>query len=326
MRKANAAGLGLMGMIMVLVGAGVLSLSSPAFAAECASDADCPRGLVCEVVRTSGCPPVGCPSGETCPPPEPCVVDEFRACVPGPCTGDADCSEGLVCLTETHQSCDTAGADCPEGMACPEPVAGECRTTTVSLCAPRYFAPCTTAADCGQGFTCNEVEECSCPGSPGSSMDGGEPAPEPDCSCTATGRFQCAVVPTACATTADCLRGWSCIDNPERPVCSGGPGDATCGVEPVTPDKVCLPPFWDMASGGRDSGSSSDESGAPVATGSASSGPGGESDSGCHVTAASSRLGGSAVSLTLGALAFGLVLRRRRRATKQLPTWSSGQK
>ena len=249
---------------------------------DCATDADCPDGLACAEVGGSACSSPACPPGEPCPEPTPCEPTIFYGCVappPPPCNADSDCSEGLTCIIESYEVCSGGGfGGGPEplpGDASPgtpdgsgtgsEPVV-DCTTETYSYCAPRWMGPCTTAADCGDGFTCEPELSCYCsgsggtdvppdtgtgssdPGSSGSSSgsDGGAPTPGSDsagsgsslpapdgsgatedpCACEPTGSNYCALPDEPTACTA-------ASDCPTDWSCEELPsGDTTCAVSP----------------------------------------------------------------------------------------------
>lgn len=148
---------------------------------ECTTDADCPTGLTCEELGGSACATPACPPGEPCPEPTPCDPVIYYGCVappPPPCAADSDCADGLTCIIESYESCSGGGA-----IGAPEPLPGgapdgsgtgtetdpvaECTTETYSYCAPRWMGPCETAADCGDGFTCEPEVSCACSGSSG---------------------------------------------------------------------------------------------------------------------------------------------------------------
>jgi len=256
-----------------------LVLPGVASAADCAATT-CPTGYECvETIAPS--PALPCANDAECMPSEPVIVAQCR---PLPCTSDEQCAEGMKCVTEEVEECTGGSAPCADpgidGGApdCPEPTPEECTTHTVSGCLPTYMLPCTQASDCGPaGFTCEPVEECSCPGSPGSAgtptpgMDGGgaEPAPaesdparpaadagaDPvpsECTCTPTGENFCQVTVVACDAASDCPAGWSCGENPEGSCWSGPEGS---GCEPADPAMLCVPPYDDVTGGGRGGGS-----------------------------------------------------------------------
>ncbi len=281
--------------------------TSVSFGGDCTTDADCPDGLACEEVGGSACASPACPPGEPCPEPTPCEPTIFYGCVappPPPCNADSDCSEGLTCIIESYEVCSGGGFGAPEPMPGGEfpgapdgsgtgtepPV--DCTTETYSYCAPRWMGPCTTAADCGDGFTCEPELSCYCSGGGGtdvppdtgtgssgggsSGSDGGAPTPGSDsagsgsslpapdgsgltedpCACEPTGSNYCALPdePTACTAASDCPTDWTCEELPY--------GDAPCAVSPdgttdcpeATVAFYCLPPNWREAISASDAG------------------------------------------------------------------------
>lgn len=261
---------------------------------DCATDADCDDGFVCEVVGGSSCAAPGCAPGEECPPPPPCEPEEFRGCVPAPCATDDDCGGDLVCLEVGYTECSggvgvpacAPGEDCPA----PEP-AGEptCEEHVDRYCGPRYAAPCAADADCGEGFTCVAAEVCTCsagtptpvpePTPPGEDpADGGVPPPpppadpptDPECSCAPSETRYCEPIRVECADAAsDCPDGWSCENIADAPPCAspepapepggepadgGAPLPPECGTPPA-PENVCLPPYWSAGWGAARDGS-----------------------------------------------------------------------
>lgn len=239
---------------------------------ECTSDADCGLGRACEAVGATTCqatPP--CAPGEACPAPEPCVSQEFYQCVAGPCSDDADCPGGERCVSETWTECtvsanagcavdETGGpVDCDISPDQPTDPA-DCQTMTRSVCQPAWAAPCSVAADCGPGFTCEQAQTCWCTGSGpiedpatqpsappvadgGGSVDGdsagpglpvaGSDAPPPvpttptpgdaQCGCDPIDEYYCALVDTPCQTDSDCATGLTCQDWAiSQPPCSDG--------------------------------------------------------------------------------------------------------
>ena len=249
---------------------------------DCATDADCPDGLACAEVGGSACSSPACPPGEPCPEPTPCEPTIFYGCVappPPPCNADSDCSEGLTCIIESYEVCSGGGfgggpeplpgdpsPGTPDGSGTGSEPVVDCTTETYSYCAPRWMGPCTTAADCGDGFTCEPELSCYCsgsggtdvppdtgtgssdPGSSGSSSgsDGGAPTPGSDsagsgsslpapdgsgatedpCACEPTGSNYCALPDEPTACTA-------ASDCPTDWSCEELPsGDTTCAVSP----------------------------------------------------------------------------------------------
>lgn len=235
-----------------------LVVSRTASAQEACGDLECPKGYEC---KSEPAPCDGaCASDDECPP---CEPETSEYCSPLPCTSDADCASDMLCHSEDVTECTDGAEPCtrPEdgGEAeCPPPEEPECTTTSVSQCVPRYLLPCTSASDCGAGFTCEEIQQCSCSGSagrpnpddPGSS----EPVPEntePDCTCEPTGEFSCRVIKTACSSDADCESGWTCIDILED--CPSD-SDGNAGCEPADPTRLCAPPHYELIDRGRGEG------------------------------------------------------------------------
>lgn len=237
---------------VLLVTLGALALAGPALAAnegECATDADCTSGMVCEVTGGSAC---ACPSEGAC---EPCETVEYRECVPGPCKTDAECGGDLVCVT-WEEDCGDIAVPAPMPACAPDsscereapPKQETCEPVTRGACAPKWAAPCQAAADCGAGFECVEIESCTCsggggidtppptePGMPtepaaapapdgegGGSSDsagpeeGGSGAPmppedeRPACECAPSGEKMCEPQEVSCETADQCPSGWSC--------------------------------------------------------------------------------------------------------------------
>lgn len=289
----------------VALGAGAATAS----AQSCETDADCADGFACESYATLDCdegelPP--CPDGEDCPEPEPCEEVEFRECVyqPVACGSDSDCASGDICLSFTYEACpddapsegdgrepDFDGEDRdPQPMPMPDDGA-DCETVTEAFCAPAWAGGCAVDADCGAGFSCVEIEECSCassgggdvpptPGVPtpdpdgqdaGSDDDFGDddfgddedPSWEEDCACTGIGEFYCEPQEIACAADADCPESWSCESFGSEVTCTfdAETGEEFC--EEATESSYCFPPNWAAWAG---VGSSSDDLGAPRTT------------------------------------------------------------
>lgn len=277
--------------------------TSVSISGDCATDADCPDGLACQEIGGSACSSPACPPGEPCPEPTPCEPTIYYGCVappPPPCTADSDCSEGLTCIIESYEVCSGGGFEggpeplpgAPDGSGTgtgTDPVV-DCTTETYSYCAPRWMGPCTTAADCGDGFTCEPELSCYCSGSGGTDVppdtgtgssgggsSGGAPTPGSDsagsgssiplpegsgtavdpCACEPTGSNYCALPdePTACTAASDCPTDWTCEELPF--------GDSTCAVSPdgttdcpeATVAFYCLPPHWREAISASDAGS-----------------------------------------------------------------------
>lgn len=310
----------------------VISFTSIASAqsGECTVDADCPAGYTCDIVDYEACPP--CVEGEECPP---CETGSSSTCTPPPpqeCDADTPCSGDDVCVTYTFESCTGGGsvAPCdPDDEACemgrPQPDEPECTSETESYCVPPYLAPCQADADCGDGFTCEEVEICQC-SSDGAPMDGsGDEPVEPECSCEPLDEKYCKLIEVECDVDGDCSGDLTCqeIFADEAPTIACAPGEECPEPEPVDPTSYCAPVGYDYygtdvaagnydevveeASGREGEVTSSERSEFFPVDGSPSDGDSKRDPSGC-TTAAGGGAGGSLLLLALGFLG----LRRRR--------------
>lgn len=234
---------------------------------ECETDDSCPQGQICEEAGSVGS---ACACSSDDPDCEECaefVSEEttFYACVPAPCEVDADCGGDLKCIEYVDDLCGPTpismgapepmpavppGAPCREGEDCDSPSDGpsteDCEPIVTNLCGPKWLAPCELDADCGDGFTCVEEEDCACEDSADSSIsagsmgsEGGLPSRDPDggappqrdedfsedrsegsddddsCSCVGTGTFSCELIEESCSDNADCsMEGWVCAMSP----------------------------------------------------------------------------------------------------------------
>jgi hypothetical protein len=320
--------------LIALIAVAPLVVAVDARAEETCGDRSCPTGFRCETYPTA-CPEIDCAADSgSCPV---CEPGTEAVCVPKTCGSHADCAADMLCATEERTRCDDgAAADCgdaregekPDCTPAPE---ANCTTERVSQCVPRWQLPCTSAADCGVGFTCEQRESCTCSGSSGSGggADPGMPTPADaeeravpapdDCSCVPSGEFACVVIETACTGDASCPAGWTCQESREG-VCWSGPEGSGC--EPADPAKLCAPPYSDLGDGrgiehddGESSGAGNGEPPAPTTTGgeSADGSDGDEvitTDRGCATTGLPRSGGAGAVWLALG---IGAVIFSRRR-------------
>jgi MYXO-CTERM domain-containing protein len=97
------------------------------------------------------------------------------------------------------------------------------------MCTFKWALPCTAAADCGDGFSCQPAVTVSCSGGSSSGAGntsggsgGGVGTVEPVADmCTSSTSYpgSCHPLATTCATDADCPSSWTCQDN-----VSGGTG------------------------------------------------------------------------------------------------------
>lgn len=254
------------GLGAMLLTGGLLLAAQPAAAlvamgdgSECASNAECPSGFVCEVVG-QGCSGVAaepCPEGEMCEAPPPPDCQDYRACVAPPCMTNAECPSGMVCHeysydkcdypAEERPACDPAAPDCMMAAGSGAPPPPECEAVTERECVAPYTLPCSQNSDCGDGFRCVQYESCGCSGSSGGATppDSGDfapPAPEdagvggaggemaidagsptdPDCECKPSGEFYCELVEQPCSDASECPAGFSCGADPNTGVSTGG--------------------------------------------------------------------------------------------------------
>lgn len=239
----------------------------------CTTNQECGRGYECTVVGSSSCAPsAACAPGASCPTPEPCTQTEVRACTPAHCTVDADCADGMICHEWTAQVAMT-GCACPSDMpdcTCADPTAPADPPASEKLCTPRYVLPCTTAADCGDGFTCEELQSCGCAGSSGGgATPGGTPSmaplpPDgaagasssdvapPDCNCQPSGDFACVVKPVTCQVDTECAAGWHCIKEVTVGTSPACPPNMNCPAPepaPMPTSGTCQPPYYGAQSG-----------------------------------------------------------------------------
>lgn len=142
-------------------------------AQECENDDDCPTNYACQVIGELGCDWT-CPEDDECTQPQDCETHNLLGCVALPCLSDDQCADGMVCYESSWEEC--GGRDtqtCLSEEKCEEPELKpvQCETHTESECVPVYTLPCKVDTDCGEGFTCKELESCWCDG--GSAGAGG---------------------------------------------------------------------------------------------------------------------------------------------------------
>ena len=326
--------------LLVLASLGFASL--PAHAqSTCSADSDCVKGWACQVTGGSTCAAVACAPGEKCESqPSDCVNEEFKSCRPGPCQVDSDCAADMACYTHSESDC-APSACSSDQVDCPKPT---CETRTESRCVPRYVLPCTTASDCGAGFSCESAgEQCSCSGSAGGSdSDGGSPPPVPEsCTCEASKELRCHAPTVSCAADGDCTAGWTCAvvgssgGCGKAPASNSDPGAGAQGGATPAPDctpsvdvKQCVPPYYALVGGinGVERGAS-DSGGTPTQGGGVSAGDaqdvaaipptanasGNDSDTSTAGGCSMAHGAGSGSTLVLfGALGLFSALRRRR--------------
>lgn len=230
----------------------------------CGDGPVCGVGFECTVVGGSSCastPP--CAAGEACPEPEPCVNVEIMGCTPAHCSDDAQCAPGMLCHTWT-ESCPVT--DCACAPNTPDCSCGTrvCDPTTVSMCTPRYVLPCKAAADCGDGFTCEEqMTGCASSGSSGATPEarpapippngaGGAASdpiePAPICAPEPSGQFQCVPKQITCQSAAQCPAGWSCEQLAVDVAAPCAPGQSCEPPAPQPSSAQCRPPYYGVDS------------------------------------------------------------------------------
>ncbi len=317
----------------------VVLAPTPAYAVKaapgCSADTDCAKGFECTVVGTSGCGAAPCAPGSSCPEPEPCETVVEKACTPAHCESNADCAEGMVCFefaTDCVATCRACPPDQEEECGCD---ARACDPQPNKMCAPRYVLPCQAAADCGEGFTCEEQLSCGCSGSAGSepaepppgpapaadraAPADGDAAPPPDCSCEPSGVMACIPKDITCTTGSDCPVGWTCTPEPSAEVPGCSSGDCGAAAPQPAPRNVCIPDHYSGVGETVDAGGTpsreptapgTDNGGSVPPQPEASSG-GGESNesAACQMGRAPASQGAFSLLLVLGAL---LGLKRRR--------------
>lgn len=225
--------------------AGVLALAwtlpVAALGQQCATDEDCPEGMVCLAPPCPSCDPDMGPC-EPCPEAGECVEEGSGDWFGGmACESDGDCPYGFRC-EEMVMPCGN-GVDC-RPCACACPADGECPPCECPECPePQDCTPevakvcvyrpqdCATDADCDAGFECRPIEQCmgsgcACPVCVCSSCAPDEECPPCDCpdvvcDCPDTLEEVCEVIGSWCApkeqtcgSDADCLDGWECVDQP----------------------------------------------------------------------------------------------------------------
>jgi uncharacterized protein (TIGR03382 family) len=236
------------------------ALAIPFFAATgalaqdipCESDADCGENQICALTDCArpcdtdedpACEPTDCGGGGTCidigePPPPACAVD-------------ADCAEGERCIVETFESCVGTGCVCAEddpACDCDVPAEEECKTETYAFCAPPWALACDVDSDCGPGFTCELLESCACSGGGGSdgpeAPDADPAPPEQECVCEPATEGSCVLERVECASDADCLEGFACVDEGSAGTCSVSEDGTVDCDEPAESARICMPPAF----------------------------------------------------------------------------------
>lgn len=252
--------------------------------------------------------------------------------------GETDaCTEGLVCVEVELPSC----PESPKDPAATDAGPG-CTMKLLRRCVPRYMAPCTKSADCGEGFDCVEEKVCTCAGAdlpphpppPGSLdgsasawlMDGGPEALPDGCTCIYGDKKRCQLRQVPCESDEACPEGLTCAEAPKLD-CKGADRDGGLGCEqpmddPGRSERYCAPPAGAKGAAEVPKQLSADGgSGAKSSSGETSHRNSGDADDakdtsveggggGCVITGRAAA--GSAPCGALGLLGIALSLARRR--------------
>lgn len=166
-----------------------IAMATTAMAGEECGDTTCEKGFVCITgeatcdavdgtrpdAATGGASSSGGATSDDGEPADVCETITYAYCEPAPCTADSDCGADMTCVKNTWETCtvsaggptcDPADPDCEDTSTPSEPV---CIEESMQRCEYKWNQPCKATADCGEGFTCQEQEVCSC----GSSGTGG---------------------------------------------------------------------------------------------------------------------------------------------------------
>jgi len=220
-----------------------LAWSAPALAATAAPhcNPDCPKGTTCELIGQP-CLAILCadPDDPRCR----CDSAPVSSCVPAACQTDSDCADNMACFERLDFSSCPAAQPTPttiprergtQTAQPPEPASAsapaECTTTTVKECILRSQLPCTTAADCGTGFVCEQGQTCRAPAAPSGAHESTECQPE--------GPSACQLIEMACELNADCPAEFVCLELNGMSCSLDSDGQTRC--EPSGPPKQCIP-------------------------------------------------------------------------------------
>ena len=249
-------------------------------AQTCTSDANCGKGLSCQVDAIAVPPVAICSAGDAGCQPVDTTATVTMSCQAASCTTDADCGANMVCHGQPQTTCtgDTPVTEkCDPTTGCdpnavPVAVPPVCTTTTVSKCAYKYELPCNTDAECGDGFTCQPTTYGMCTGSTpssggGTASSGGgsassgtggavgtetavPPVPPdvdagaaPGVTCTTVSTYPgyCSAKTIPCTAATDCPANWSCA-TVNTGTAVGGATAAPAGIDAGAAVPVAPPP------------------------------------------------------------------------------------
>jgi hypothetical protein len=179
----------------------------------------------------------------------------------------------------TNCYCPPDAADCNCGSQV-------CNPEMVSMCTPPYALPCSAAADCGAGFTCEpQPSTCGCGGgtepapggagfaplppegsggaAPDEKVPPSDPLPQPECPpCEPSGDFACVPQEILCDAASDCPAGWICQQEVQaaEPGCAGPDCPEPKPMTLLPARRLCQPEYY---GGVDDGGSGTPTSGVP---------------------------------------------------------------
>jgi MYXO-CTERM domain-containing protein len=259
--------------------------AAPAAAQQACGSVTCGKGTRCE---TSSVDCVCPPGGESC---DECDVEPVSFCTAAPCETNADCASYMVCAASSRRVCpDVAAPSCEPGESdddCSARAeawqAEQCDSVEQLFCMPRWERPCSSDADCGAGFRCEDSGACT-------------------------------LLVESCADTGDCPDAWTCQSVNSGPCVppAGGSEDECIQTEQ---ELRCIPPGGSVGveedAADRPGSGMSSVSDVPEAAGGATAPAALDgSSAGCSATGAQAP--GSAAWLG-GLLGLGLATAQRRR-------------
>jgi MYXO-CTERM domain-containing protein len=220
--------------------------------AACTSNDQCGDDQVCAEQVTYDCesvPEPACPPGAECAPakrePANCTPVTHSYCTPRwqlPCTVAADCGAGFDCVPQERCGVDGSPGSGSTGS-------GSAGTATPGATPTSPTPGSAPAAPPSSASPVPPSNGDAVPPAPAGEERAPLPSPPPSpVTCEPAGYSACVPIQVACATDADCVAGWTCVDNPNG-VCWSGP-DGVGGCTPADPPKVCQPPYAGGIPGG----------------------------------------------------------------------------